>query len=97
MGLRNNEVLNSLCPGAIRASDIDNVLHNGRISPERVAFFEYKNGVSVTGGQRWLLDSLAGSWTEKSGRRLETRWYELPLYHEPQAEILAPIIGWLFP
>ena len=97
MGLRNNETLNSLCPGRIRASDIDNLLHNGRCYPERVSLIEYKNGVQLSGAQRYALEALAGEWAEVGGvRRLRTRLFELPLFASNEADLLRPIVEWTF-
>lgn len=98
MGLRNGEVLNSLCPGAIGPSDIDNVLHNGRSKPERIMFLEYKNnGAPVPTGQAWLLRSLAGDWQEQTTGRLLAIRFDVLQQHPPDPEaVLQPVVDWLW-
>jgi hypothetical protein len=103
MGLRNGEVLNTMCPGANGPSDIDHVLHNGRHEPEeRIVFFEYKNGAPVPEGQRWLLNSLRGNWVgwdEEKGkyRMLTIRYTVLPQHPSDAKAELRPIVEWLWP
>ena len=99
MGLRTGAVLNALCPGRNGPCDIDHVLHNGRRSPERIYFLEYKRGEpEISGGQKYLLDALRGDWTESNGRLLSIRYAVLPNHPEnPAAELLQPIVDWLWP
>lgn len=98
MGLRNGELLNSLCPGRNGPSDIDHVIHNGRISPERVMFLEYKDGPALEGGQKWLLDSLRGDWQERSTGRLLSIRYHLLGQHDSEADHwLNAIVNWVWP
>ena len=55
MGLRTGEALNALCPGRTGPSDVDHILHNAYITPERIAFLEYKDqGALLSGGQAIL-------------------------------------------
>lgn len=96
MGLRSGETLNELCPGRIGPSDIDHIVHNGHVDPERVALFEYKNGAPVPMGQRWLLDALSGKWTNEDGRRLHIGAAVLPQHPDDEHAALRPYVEWLF-
>lgn len=98
MGLRNGEVLNSLCPGRTGPSDVDHVLHNGKHKPdERIAWIEYKNGVPLGNGQSWLKDSLRGEWQERNdGRLLTMRYAVVQQYVRDPAQTLQPIVEWVF-
>lgn len=98
MGLRNGEVLASLCPDRIGPSDIDHIVHNGRANPERFLIFEYKRGSLDLGlGQKYLLDSLKGNWVdEATGRRIMIGYAVLPLNPELPREMLAPYVSRLF-
>lgn len=96
MGLRTGELLNALCPGNNGPTDIDHGLHNGHVSPERVMFFEYKDGVDVPPGQLRFLRALSGDWQEASGDRLiSVRFRILPLHGGRDA--LQPAVGWIWP
>lgn len=98
MGLRNGELLNGLCPGRIGPCDIDHVLHNGQSDPERVMFFEYKDGAPVPGGQKWLLRSLSGDYQERNDGRLLSVRHVILQQHEPEPEmVLRPAVDWLWP
>lgn len=99
MGLRNGEALNALCPGLNGPSDIDHVLHNGHVVPERVVFIEYKsNGARLSGGQARLLRGLKGDWhDEATGRRLAVRYIVLPLAPDNPSAAVLPIVEWLWP
>lgn len=100
MGLRSGVMLNELCPGATGPSDIDHVIHNGKIVPERAFLLEYKDGAPVSGGQGWLFRSLSGDWEElNTGRRLSIRWQVLPAHGEPEEleERLQAIVEWVWP
>jgi hypothetical protein len=100
MGLRNGELLNSLCPGRIGPSDIDHVLHNGRSNPERVVFYEYKDGAPMPQGQDWLLKSLTGDWEERaSTRRISVRRLVLPQHPrttDTALDALTLSVSWLW-
>lgn len=97
MGLRNGEILNALCPSRIGPSDIDHVLHNGKASPERLFFLEYKDGAPVTRGQEWLFKSVTGDWAERSdGRQLSIRHRILPQHLDEPESVLTQIVDWVF-
>jgi hypothetical protein len=98
MGLRNGELLNSMCPGRNGPSDIDHVLHNMRATPERVMFLEYKNGVPLTRGQDILRQSLVGEWQEQNTGRLIKITYTVLDKHAPDAQArLASIVSYVWP
>jgi hypothetical protein len=93
MGLRNGEMLNSLCPGRNGPSDIDHVLHNRWVSPERVMFLEYKNGVALTQGQQYLRTALNGDWEERNtGRLLAVRYHVLDQHDMQAAHHHLPLV-----
>jgi hypothetical protein len=99
MGLRTGETLNRLCPGLNGPSDIDHVLHNGRVSPERLFFLEYKgNGGGAKYGQAFLFRSVTGDWEERtSGRLLSIRYQILPEHPSEPEDLLSPIVSWMWP
>lgn len=98
MGLRNGEILNSLCPGRIGPSDIDHVLHNGHTSPETVFFFEYKDGAPLGRGQERLLNAMRGEWQERSTGRLLNIYYRVLQQRDPNPQaVLAPIVDFIWP
>jgi hypothetical protein len=96
MGLRAGVELNALCPGRAGPSDIDHVIHNGDINPQRIAFLEYKDqGVVLSVGQARLRAALAGDWTEgHTGRRVLIRHHVL---WPSDAGKLESITGWVWP
>lgn len=96
MGLRNGEALNALCPGRNGPSDIDHVIHNMHVDPERLMFLEYKDaGVGLTAGQEYLRRSLTGDWEERStGRLMSVRFYPM---HPADAWKLPGIVEWVWP
>lgn len=99
MGLRNGELLNSLCPGRVGPSDIDHVLHNGRSTPERIMFYEYKDGPVPGEGQSWLHRSLRGDWQDRAdpGRLLTIRCLVLPQSPtQTAADALELSVSWLW-
>lgn len=96
MGLRAGVELNALCPGRTGPSDIDHVLHNMHVSPQRIAFLEYKDqGAVLSVGQARLRVALAGNWTEvATGRRLEIRHHVL---WPSDTDRLPEIVDWVWP
>lgn len=100
MGLRNGIALNALCPGRNGPSDIDNVIHNAwHPDGHRIMFLEFKrNGASLSGGQKMMLDALSGDWEERNdGRRLSIRWHVLDAHsNDPETE-LRPVVDWVWP
>jgi hypothetical protein len=96
MGLRAGVELNALCPGRAGPSDIDHVIHNDALTPQRIAFLEYKDqGALLSVGQARLRVALAGDWTERlTGRRLAIRHHVL---WPSDAHKLPSIAGWVWP
>jgi hypothetical protein len=100
MGLRYGRELNELCPGLNGPSDIDHVLHNMHVRPERVCFIEYKrNGRPLPQGQQYLARALQGEWREPtSGRALSITYVRLDQTPGVDTEdALHRIVEWVWP
>jgi hypothetical protein len=100
MGIRDGAILNSLCPGLNGPSDIDHVLHNMHVSPERFMFLEYKGGdtLELPKGQQILRTHLMGNWQNlDTGRRISIAHQVLPLRPSNPGPLLQDVVDRVWP